>query len=104
MLFHPEIHAFLPIAATPALHHNFTKALLCSALYSIHFSTTVWVMIFGTVVCTLCKTWASVVLAGELLALFFAWNVSQTFKELKAKGSIVKYHGKATHPAQNDFE
>ena len=30
--------------------------------------------------------------AGALLVLFFAWNVSQTFKELETKQSIMIHH------------
>ena len=45
-----------------------------------------------------CETYASAVQAGALLMLFFAWNVSQMFKELEAKQSIMKHLVKATHP------
>ena len=31
-------------------------------------------------------------LAGVLLTLFFAWNVSQTFEELEAKHTLLKQH------------
>ena len=37
-------------------------------------------------------------LTGLFLTLFFAWNVSQMFKELEAKQSVVKCHVKAAHP------
>jgi len=33
-----------------------------------------------------------------LLALFFAWNVSQMFEELEAKRSIMIHRVKVTHP------
>jgi len=36
--------------------------------------------------------------AGELLTLFFAWNVSQMFDELEAKRTITIHLAKATHP------
>jgi len=38
------------------------------------------------------------VLAGALLTLFFAWNISQTFEELEAKQSLVIHHVEVTHP------
>ena len=34
--------------------------------------------------------------AEELLTLFFAWNGSQTFEELKVKQSVMIHHVKAT--------
>jgi len=36
--------------------------------------------------------------AGALLTLFFAWNISQTFKELEAKRGVMKHRVKVAHP------
>ena len=35
---------------------------------------------------------------GALLTLFFAWNASQTFKELEVKQSVMVHCVKVTHP------
>jgi len=45
-----------------------------------------------------CETYVSAEQAGALLTLFFAWNISQTFKELEAKQSVMIHRVKATHP------
>ena len=84
------------------LHHGFTKAHLCFPSCSIPFSSaytpflsplphrwrfavrTLWLQ---------CDTWASAVVAGALLTLFFAWNVSQKLKELEKKWyTLLKWH------------
>ena len=36
--------------------------------------------------------------AGGIFMLFFAWNSSQTFKELEVKRSVMIHHVKGTHP------
>ena len=69
-------------------HHGSTKTYLCSPLYCIHFSLSAKVMICSTRVMA---SVVSVVQAGVLLALFFAWTVNQTFEELETKRSVMIY-------------
>jgi len=52
----------------------------------------------GWNVLTELKSTVSAVQAGLLLTLFFAWNGSQTFKELEVKQSIMIHCVKETHP------
>jgi len=44
------------------------------------------------------RNFLSPVQAGELLALLFALNASQMFKELEVKWSVMIHHVKVTHP------
>ena len=60
------------------------------AFYSIPFSTGAYVYVHYTYACA--------ELAGVLPTLFFAWNVSQTYKEPEAKQSVMIHHVKVTHP------
>jgi len=48
-----------------------------------------------------CETYISTVQAGALLEIFFAWNVSQMFKELEAKQSVMLW--RHTHFYINKF-
>jgi len=56
---------------------KFTFFLLCTPFLQV--------TICGTRVMALVRDLVSAVQAGALHVLFFAWNVSQTFKELEAK-------------------
>ena len=102
-LFNFVLSGDVPTAAAPMLGSwfyqssaLFTFVLLCTPFLSplprrwCQFAVrTLWLR---------CETWISAVLAGTLLMLFFAWNGSQMFEELKAKRSVMIHCVKATHP------
>jgi len=85
--------SFCQLQQLQCLHHGFAKGyvLLCAPFLSP--------LLYGWrfAVCALwlqCETWMS---AGALLALFFAWNVTQSVWT-SWKWSIVIHHDQVTHP------
>ena len=77
------------------LHHGSNKAHLGSHLYSIPFP--------GDDLRYACYSFGAKLMQveckqGALFTLIFAWNVSQTFKKLEAKWSVMIYQVEATHP------